>query len=175
MFLISKLANIQMISWPASSSTTHKLSYIFTWYLHIHILEHFRIYYINIHYLLKRFIDVMKGCKRKKLQKADKGRLKRSTACQRTNTKEVVFSSPRQIEAVERDRATIWPQLRAMHCKSNKINGNNSTLDAHHYPDGVLGDLHRPPNQDTDTAQTESVMLKYHHPPRWFSIVCLCW
>ena len=27
-----------------------------------------------------------------------------------------------------------------MHCKSTQINGNNSTLDAHHYTDGVLGE-----------------------------------
>lgn len=45
------------------------------------------------------------------------------------------------------DRATIWPQLRAMRCRSTKINGSNSTLDAHHYPDGVLGEWRRPPNR----------------------------
>lgn len=32
------------------------------------------------------------------------------------------------------------PQYGAMHCKSTQINGNNSTLDAHHYTDGVLGE-----------------------------------
>lgn len=77
----------------------------------------------------------------KELWKASRGRLKRSTACKRTNTGGVVFYSLQQIEAAEWDGATIWPQLRAMHCKSTKINGNNSTLDAHHYPDGVLGEL----------------------------------
>lgn len=46
------------------------------------------------------------------------------------------------------DRATIWPQLRAMRCRSTKINGSNSTLDAHHYPDGVLGEWRRPPNRE---------------------------
>lgn len=65
---------------------------------------------------------------------------KEKTACKKTNTEEVVFYSLQQTEAAEWDRATIWPQLRAMHCKSTKIDGNNSTLDAHHYPDGVLGE-----------------------------------
>lgn len=75
------------------------------------------------------------------IQKASWGGLKTNTACQRTNPVEVVFYSLQQIEAAEWDGATICPQLRAMHWKSTKINGNNSTLDTHHYPDGVLGEL----------------------------------
>lgn len=104
------------------------------------------------HYQLKWFLGEMRGLVRKRkkkiTKKAGRGRLKRSTACKRTNTGGVVFYSLQQIEAAEWDGATIWPQLRAMHCKSAKINGSNSTLDAHHYPDGVLGELHRPPNQE---------------------------
>lgn len=107
----------------------------------------------TLHSQLKWLLDEMRGCKtcqeeEKNYEKAGGGRVERSTACNRTNTGGVVFYSLQQIEAAEWDGATIWPQLRAMHCKSTKINGNNSTLDAHHYPDGVLGELHRPPNQE---------------------------
>lgn len=141
-----------------------------------HILQHFRLYYSNIAFseMVPRWDERLQNMsgKGKKLRKAGGERLKRSTACKWTNTGGAVFYSLQQIEAAERDGATIWPQLRAAHCKSTKINGNNSTLDAHHYPDGVLGELHRPPNQEQ--TQTESAALKYHRPPRWFSLVCLC-
>lgn len=143
----------------------------------------------TLHYQLKWLLDEMRGSKtcqgrgaggRKKLRKAGRGRLKRSTAGKRTNTGGVVFYSLQQIEAAEWDGETIWPQLRAMHCKSTKINGNNSTLDAHHYPDGVLGELHRPPNQEQTQTQTErapcSNTTAYLHDSHWF--VCVsnqCW
>lgn len=56
---------------------------------------------------------------------------------------------------VEWKRATIWPQLWAMHCRSTKINENSSTLHAHHYPDGVFAEPQRPPNS-TDSAEIQS-------------------
>lgn len=55
-------------------------------------------------------------------------------------------------EAAEWDGATIWPQRRAVRCRSAKINDNNSTLDAHHYPDGVLGERRRPLTASRDAA-----------------------
>lgn len=114
--------------------------------------------------------------KKKKITEGE-GRLKRST--KRTNTWGVVFYSLRrqqqqqqQKKAAEWDGATIWPQLKAMHCRSTKINDNNSTLDAHHYPDGVLGELHRPPNQEQTQHRHRSNTTAHLDDSHWF--VCIC-
>lgn len=75
-------------------------------------------------------------------------------------------------KAGELDGATIWPQLRAMHRRSTKIDDNNSTLDAHHYPDGVLGELHRPPNQEQAQHRQSSDIAAHLDDSHWF---CLYW
>ncbi len=151
---------------------------------HVGIFPHFRLYYNKAAFSTEmapgwdeRLQNMSGG--RKKLRKAGGGRVKRSTACKRTNTGGVVFYSLQQIAAAEWDGATIWPQLRAMHCKSTKINGNNSTLDAHHYPDGVLGELHRPPNQEqTQQRQRAPCSNTTAHPDDFHWSVCVgnrCW
>lgn len=95
------------------------------------------------------------GRKELKWQKAGRRSLQRITKRRR---KAGPLFHPLQLKSRrEWDRATIWPQLRAMRCRSTKINGNNSTLDAHHYPDGVLGDGvgHLTASRDgTDSDQT---------------------
>lgn len=86
------------------------------------------------------------GRKELKWQKAGRRSLQRAT--KRPRKAGPLFHPLQLKNRREWDQATIWPQLRAMCCRSTKINGNNSTLDAHHYPDGVLGERRRPPNRE---------------------------
>lgn len=126
------------------------------------------------HYQIKWLLDETRGfetCQRENKITKKAGRVKRST--KRRNARGEVFYSPQHKKnAAEWDRATIWLQLRVMHRRSTKIDDNNSTLDAHHYPDGVLGELHRPPNQEQAQHRQNSDTAAHLDDSHWF---CLYW
>lgn len=130
----------------------------------------------TLHYQVNGSPDETRGCKisRKKKkektrQKAVGGRLKCSPACESTNTEGVValLFLPTN-KSCRMRRNTIWPQLQAPSCKKKKtkINGDSSTLDAHHYPDGVVREVHGLPNHSELAPPPTSTV---------YSQGALCW
>lgn len=128
------------------------------------------------HYQVKRLQDEMRGCETcqkenqiTKRQTEGDGR----EAQRRQMQEEQSFipsnnTTKKKKKAAKWDGGTIWPQLKAMHCRSTKINDSNSTLDAHHYPDGVLGELNRPPNQEQTQHRHCSNTTAHLHDSHWF-------